>query len=92
MSKRKLLKAGLGVIAAPWLVGRSLAQPAKPAQIVVNDSGGATQAANRKTFYTAFEKQYGIKIVNTSPVDLGKLRAMVQSGNVELNRINPNDR
>jgi putative spermidine/putrescine transport system substrate-binding protein len=83
MSKRKLLKAGLGVMAAPWLVGRSFAQPAKPAQIVVNDSGGATQAANRKTFYNAFEKQYGIKIVNTSPVDLGKLRAMVQSGNVE---------
>ena len=59
------------------------AQPAKPAQVVVNDSGGATQAANRKTFYTDFEKKYGVKIVNTSPVDLGKLRAMVQSGNVE---------
>ncbi|MEO8280855.1 MAG: ABC transporter substrate-binding protein [Ideonella sp.] len=59
------------------------AQPAKPPQIVVNDSGGATQAANRKTFYTDFEKRYGIKIVNTSPVDMGKLRAMVQSGNVE---------
>ena len=64
--------------------GAALAQaPAKPAQIVVNDSGGATQAANRKTFYTEFEKRHGIKIVNTSPVDLGKLRAMVQSGNVE---------
>ena len=50
------------------------AQPAKPQQIVVNDSGGATQAANRKTFYTEFEKRYGIKIVNTSPVDLGKLQ------------------
>lgn len=57
--------------------------PVKPPQIVVNDSGGATQAANRKTFYTEFEKKYGVKIVNTSPVDLGKLRAMVQSGNVE---------
>ena len=57
--------------------------PAKPAQVVVNDSGGATQAANRKTFYTEFEKKYGVKIVNTSPVDLGKLRAMVQSGNIE---------
>jgi putative spermidine/putrescine transport system substrate-binding protein len=57
--------------------------PAKPAQIVVNDSGGATQAANRKTFYAAFEKQHGVKIVNTSPVDLGKLKAMVASGNIE---------
>ena len=49
----------------------------------MNDSGGATQAANRKTFYTDFEKKLGIKIANTSPVDLGKLRAMVQSGNIE---------
>lgn len=57
--------------------------PAKPSQIVVNDSGGATQQANRKTFYNAFEKQTGVKIVNTSPVDLGKLKAMVASGNIE---------
>jgi len=57
--------------------------PPKPAQVVVNDSGGATQAANRKTFYTSFENKHGIRIANTSPVDLGKLRAMVQSGNVE---------
>jgi putative spermidine/putrescine transport system substrate-binding protein len=57
--------------------------PAKPDRIVVNDSGGATQQANRKTFYTAFEKQTGVKIVNTSPVDLGKLKAMVASGNIE---------
>ena len=27
----------------------------------------------------AFEKQYGIKVVSTSPVDFGKLRAMVRS-------------
>ncbi len=75
-----LLAAAAAVVPA----GAAQAQaPAKPAQIVVNDSGGATQAANRKTFYTEFEKRHGVKIVNTSPVDLGKLRAMVQSGNVE---------
>lgn len=83
MSKRKLLKMGLGGAVAPWFAGPASAQTAKPERIVVNDSGGATQAANRKTFYAAFEKAHGIKVVNTSPVDLGKLRAMVQSGNVE---------
>ena len=36
-----------------------------------------------KAFYDEFEKRYGIKVVDTSPVDLGKLRAMVQSKNVE---------
>jgi len=78
--------ASVLLAAAVPLVTAGIAQaqtPAKPAQIVVNDSGGATQAANRKTFYTEFEKRHGVKIVNTSPVDLGKLRAMVQSGNVE---------
>src|SRR4051812_14963156 len=73
-----LFGAGLSIVPAAHAQA-----PAKPPQIVVNDSGGATQAANRKTFYNAFEARQGIKIVNTSPVDLGKLRAMVQSGNVE---------
>src|SRR5690606_8852340 len=58
-------------------------EPEKPGRIVMNESGGATQAANRKTFYNAFEKKYGIPVMTTSPVDLGKLRAMVNSGNIE---------
>lgn len=80
-----LIRTWAAVFAAALLLAPAVqAQaPAKPAQIVVNDSGGATQAANRKTFYNAFEQKTGVKIVNTSPVDLGKLRAMVQSGNVE---------
>ena len=41
------------------------------------------QNAMRRIFYSEFEKRYGIKVVATSPVDLGKLRAMVQSNNVE---------
>ena len=69
----------------PFFTPTSMAQsaPEKPARIVMNDSGGATQAANRKTFYNAFEQKYGITVINTSPVDLGKLRAMVNSGNIE---------
>lgn len=63
--------------------GLAQTEPPKPAQIVVNDSGGAMQNAMKKAFYDEFEKRYGIKVVATSPVDLGKLRAMVQSNNVE---------
>ncbi len=79
---KRLLAAlfGAGLLLVPAVHAQA---PAKPPQIVVNDSGGATQAANRKTFYNSFEARQGIKIANTSPVDLGKLRAMVQSGNVE---------
>jgi putative spermidine/putrescine transport system substrate-binding protein len=76
-----LLMAGALVLGA---AGSGQAQePPKPAQIVINDSGGDMQNAMRSVFYSEFEKRYGIKVVNTSPVDLGKLRAMVQSGNVE---------
>ena len=61
------------------------AEPPKPTQIVVNASGGSMNTAMRKAYFDAFEKKYGIRVVETSPVDLGKLRAMVDSGNVEWN-------
>ncbi len=61
----------------------SQTEPAKPAQIVVNASGGAQEAALKKSFYDEYEKRYGIKVVATSPADLGKLQAMVRSGNVQ---------
>ena len=59
------------------------AEPPKPAQIVVNHSGGSMGTAMRKAFFNGYEKKYGIKVVETSPVDIGKLRAIVESGNVE---------
>ena len=37
----------------------------------------------RRTYHAEFEKRHGIRVVATSPVDFGKLRAMVESGNVE---------
>src|SRR5947209_20061554 len=58
-------------------------EPAKPKSIVVNDSGGAMGTWMRKAYFDPFEKTYGIRVVETSPVDFGKLRAMVESGNVE---------
>jgi putative spermidine/putrescine transport system substrate-binding protein len=37
----------------------------------------------RRAYFEDFEKRYGIRVVETSPADFGKLRAMVDSGNVE---------
>lgn len=59
------------------------AEPPKPDHIVVNHSGGSMGSAMRKAFINTYEKKYGIRVVETSPVDFGKLRAMVDSGNVE---------
>src|SRR5690606_31567185 len=89
MNRLHAARVQAGVIAAAVLfsltgnLAAAQGEPPKPDRIVMNDAGGATQAANRKTFYNAFEKKYGITIVNTSPVDLGKLRAMVTTGNIE---------
>ncbi len=82
-ARHLLAGAILGASALAMAPAQAQSEPAKPDKIVMNDSGGATQAANRKTFYNAFEEKYGITIINTSPVDMGKLQAMVASGNIE---------
>lgn len=75
--------AGLSLTAA-MLPGAGRAQePPKPRQIVVNASIGDTLVATRKTYYAEFERLYGIKVVESGPVSLAKLRAMVESGNIE---------
>lgn len=79
MQRRQVLALA---VAGPLAARMAVAQD-KPAQIVVNDSGGASQTANRKAFYSEFDKKFGVRVAATSPIDLGKLRAMVQSGNVE---------
>lgn len=74
--------AGLLALTAPGLAWAQ-AEPPKPKQIVVNASGGSMTNIMRKAYSDAYEKAYGIRVIDTSPVDFGKLRAMVESGNVE---------
>lgn len=83
--RRRHVVSVMGGAAAVGAVGRAFAQsePPKPAQIVVNHSGGSMGTAMRKAFFNGFEKKYGIRVVETSPVDFGKLRAMVAAGSVE---------
>lgn len=57
-------------------------------QLVVVDWGGAYSDARKKANYEPFEKKYGVKIVVVNPTDYGKLKAMVQSGNVEWDVVN----
>ncbi len=87
MSTKNLRRRqAMGLAGAAVVTGASSAfaqEPPKPAQIVVNHSGGSMGTAMRKAFFTTYEKKYGIKVVETSPADFGKLRAMVDSGNVE---------
>ncbi len=78
----------LAATAAALVVPRSAfaqAEPPKPKQLVFNASGGSQIASLRENYLNDFEKETGIKIIDTSPVDFGKLRAMVESGNVTWN-------
>jgi len=82
---RRRIYGGLifGASMLPFATATIAQEPPKPPQIVFNDSGGEMQKAMREAFYSEFEKRHGIRVVTTSPVDVGKLKAMVQSGNVE---------
>jgi putative spermidine/putrescine transport system substrate-binding protein len=62
---------------------RGAAEPPKPARIVFNDSGGSMTSNLRRIYFDAFEKRTGIQVVQTSPVDFAKLRAMIEVGNPE---------
>ena len=59
--------------------------PPKPDRLVVNASGGAMGDAMKKAYVAVFERQTGIPVTLMSPNDLGKLKAMVESQNVEWN-------
>ncbi|UVJ46131.1 polyamine ABC transporter substrate-binding protein [Pseudomonas sp. LS1212] len=45
--------------------------------------GGTTQDAQKQAWAEPFSKETGIKVVQDGPTDYGKLKAMVESGNVQ---------
>src|SRR5262249_15456177 len=83
-TRRDVLVGTAAMLAAPS-AGLAQAEPPKPRQLVVNASGGSQIASLRQSYFNDFERETGIKIVDTSPTDFGKLRAMVESGNVVWN-------
>jgi len=62
--------------------------------IVVNSSGGYLNEALKKAFLDEFERQTGIKVILTSPASFAKMKAMVDSKNVEwdLAELPPRDK
>ncbi|MDG4825275.1 ABC transporter substrate-binding protein [Asanoa sp. WMMD1127] len=52
-------------------------------RVVVADWGGAIQDAEKKNLYEPFTKETGIEVVISGPPSNAKIKAMVDSGNVE---------
>src|SRR5262249_42738465 len=84
--KMGVLTAATGTTALAPRVARAQAK-----QLVVCSWGGAYQEAQRKTMFQPFERETGIKVVEASPTDYGKLKAMVQSGNAEWDLVDVGD-
>src|SRR5215470_2823166 len=85
MRTRRHVLAGTAAALAMPRSAFAQSEPPKPKQLVFNASGGSQIASLRENYLNDFEKDTGIKIIDTSPVDFGKLRAMVESGNVSWN-------
>lgn len=91
--RRKFLSqiagAAAATIAAPYVITSARAAGQ---QLVFAGFGGAYQEGQHKALFEPFEKETGIKIVETTGVDLAKLRAQVESGHVEWDFVSLPDR
>ena len=47
--------------------------------------GGAYQEAQRRAYLIPFQEQFGIEVIEDSPMSYGKARAMVEAGNLQWN-------
>ncbi|MFD2030526.1 ABC transporter substrate-binding protein [Ancylobacter dichloromethanicus] len=66
------------------IVGAGLGVAAAQSQAIVFTSrGGTTQDAQKKDWAEPFTKKTGIAVKQDGPTDYGKLKAMVESGNVD---------
>lgn len=87
MSRRQVLRgtaASALAIVAPAISNRALAEDS----IVFAGYGGSNQEFQDKAFIKPFEKETGIKVVQTSGIDLARLKAMVTTQNLEWDVMN----
>src|SRR5574341_1138492 len=82
--------AGVASLAFPNVITRARADSKN--ELVFVGFGGSYQDGQTKALFEPFEKATGIKVVQTTGVDIAKLRAQVQSKNVEWDLISIPDR
>lgn len=70
------------VFAAAVAAALGSAMPAHAKQIVFTSWGGTTQDAQKEAWADPFTKETGVKVLQDGPTDYGKIKAMVESGNV----------
>ena len=70
-----------------------LAGAAEGKTLVYNSSGGIVEKVAKQVFAQPYEQQTGTKITFTAPVNFAKLKAMIESGNIEwdITELGPED-
>ncbi|MFC3677599.1 ABC transporter substrate-binding protein [Ferrovibrio xuzhouensis] len=92
-NRRRFIQSAGTLAAAASFGAPFISSSARAAgQLVFAGFGGAYQEGQTKALFEPFERETGIKIVQTTGVDLAKLRAQVQSGNIEWDFISLPDR
>jgi putative spermidine/putrescine transport system substrate-binding protein len=91
---RRAVITGLGLAAGSILyapfVRRARADESK--ELVLCGFGGAYQDGQTKAYIEPFQQETGIKVIQTSGPEIAKLRAQVQSKNVEWDVVTFSDR
>src|SRR5436189_4227034 len=90
ISRRRFLGASAGAVAGATLPNVVRAQSKK--ELVFVGFGGSYQDGQTKALFEPFQKETGITVIQTTGVDIAKLRAQVQSRNVEWDLISIPDR
>src|SRR5262245_55682259 len=90
--RRFLATTASAALATGVAAGPRRSRAAGKNELVFVGFGGSYQDGQTKALFEPFEKETGIKVVQTTGVDIAKLRAQVQSKNVEWDLISIPDR
>jgi len=94
MSRRRFMSTAAAgaaaTVALPNVITRARAQGKN--ELVFVGFGGTYQDGQTKALFEPFEKETGIKVIQTTGVDLAKLRAQAQANRIEWDLISIPDR
>src|SRR6266540_2298204 len=84
---RRDFLVGAGTLALTATMGRPAWSQAK-GKVVVCSWGGSFMDTQREAFFKPFQQETGIEVVEATTPEFAKIRAMVESGNIEWEVVN----
>lgn len=90
---KAMLRKAFAALALGAAIGGFAAVARAQGQVTISSWGGSFQAAEREAIFRPFERETGIKVVEDSGPTRTKIKAMVESGNVQwdIAEVTPGD-